>query len=65
LRGELEELAELTDRVAHVSGSGSTLFVLVASALEAEILANAIEKRMDLPVIAVECVHTPAIQSLK
>lgn len=65
LRGELEELAELTQRAAHVSGSGSTLFVLVASALEAEILAAAIEKRMGLPVIAVEGIHTPAIQSVK
>jgi 4-diphosphocytidyl-2-C-methyl-D-erythritol kinase len=65
LRGELEELAELTQRAAHVSGSGSTLFVLVDSALEAEILATAIEKRMGLPVIAVEGIHTPAIQSVK
>ena len=65
LRGELEELAELTQRAAHVSGSGSTLFVLVDSALEAEILAAAIEKRMGLPVIAVEGIHTPAIQSVK
>jgi len=65
LRGELEELAELTQRAAHVSGSGSTLFVLVNSALEAEILAAAIEKRMGLPVIAVEGIHTPAIQSVK
>ena len=65
LRGEFEELAELTQRAAHVSGSGSTLFVLVASALEAEILAAAIEKRMGLPVIAVEGIHTPAIQSVK
>ncbi len=65
LRGELEELAELTERAAHVSGSGSTLFVLVNSALEAEILASAIEKHMGSPVIAVEGIHMPAVQSLK
>ncbi|MCE9619921.1 MAG: 4-(cytidine 5'-diphospho)-2-C-methyl-D-erythritol kinase [Planctomycetes bacterium] len=60
LRGEMEELSELTSRVAHVSGSGSTLFVLTASALEAELLADAVSKHMGMPAIPVQGMATPA-----
>jgi 4-diphosphocytidyl-2-C-methyl-D-erythritol kinase len=60
LRGELEELADLTGRAAHVSGSGSTLFVLAHSALEAEMLAEAVRTRMGMPAVAVQSAATPA-----
>lgn len=53
------ELAELRDRVseiagvpAHLSGSGSTLFVLAGGSLEADLLARAIEEKAGMPAIA-------------
>lgn len=53
------ELLEDRDRVAavaespvHLSGSGSTLFVLASGPLEADLLAQAIEERTGLPAVA-------------
>lgn len=55
---ELEELisqiSELAERPAHVSGSGSSLFVICDDPLHAESLAGAVEKRLDLPAVAVK-----------
>jgi 4-diphosphocytidyl-2-C-methyl-D-erythritol kinase len=49
-------IAEIAERPAHVSGSGSTIFVLCDDALHAEHLARAIEDRTGLPTVAVRSV---------
>ncbi|MCP4836864.1 MAG: 4-(cytidine 5'-diphospho)-2-C-methyl-D-erythritol kinase [Phycisphaera sp.] len=53
------ELETLRDRIsgiagvpAHLSGSGSTLFVLAGGPLEADLLARAIEEKAGMPAIA-------------
>jgi 4-diphosphocytidyl-2-C-methyl-D-erythritol kinase len=48
--GRIEELAE---RPAHLSGSGSTWFILCDDPLHAEHLAEAVESRLGLPALAV------------
>jgi 4-diphosphocytidyl-2-C-methyl-D-erythritol kinase len=57
---ELEEilarLSELAERPAHVSGSGSSVFVLCDDALHAQFLAEAVEKEQQLPAVAVQAV---------
>ena len=62
-------LAELRTRVAqiselpvHVSGSGSTLFVVCDSAVHADALAAAIEMRLHVPSIATVTAPTRAIE---
>lgn len=50
VRQRIEQLAE---RSAHLSGSGSTWFVLCDEPIHAEHLAEAIESRLGLPAIAV------------
>lgn len=46
-------IASLAERPAHVTGSGSTLFVLCDDPLHAECLAAAIEQRFELPALPV------------
>ncbi len=46
-------LADLSERPVHVTGSGSTLFVVCDSALEAEMLADAASGRLGAPAVAV------------
>jgi 4-diphosphocytidyl-2-C-methyl-D-erythritol kinase len=57
LHPELGQLrAELADAVGmpvHVSGSGSTLFVVVDSELTANLIAETVETRFELPAISV------------
>jgi 4-diphosphocytidyl-2-C-methyl-D-erythritol kinase len=53
LAGYARRLAELAERPAHVSGSGSTLFCLCDDPLHAEALANAVTARLELPAVAV------------
>jgi 4-diphosphocytidyl-2-C-methyl-D-erythritol kinase len=52
LEDDLEELAELAQRPAHLSGSGSTIFVVCDDPMHAAALAAAIEQRLDLPAVA-------------
>ena len=57
LAPELATLADAVGRVAerpaHLSGSGSTLFVLTDDALHAEFLARAITEQLAVPAAAV------------
>jgi 4-diphosphocytidyl-2-C-methyl-D-erythritol kinase len=46
-------LGSLAERPAHVSGSGSSLFVLCDEQMHAEALASTIQERMDIPAVAV------------
>jgi len=59
LRDDLEDLAALAERPVHVSGSGSTLFVLCDDPLHAEALAAAATDRLKLPSVAVRTVARP------
>ncbi|MEE8508068.1 MAG: 4-(cytidine 5'-diphospho)-2-C-methyl-D-erythritol kinase [Myxococcota bacterium] len=49
----LAGLTRLAERPAHVAGSGSGLFVLCDDRLHAQTLADAVEKQLDLPAVAV------------
>lgn len=53
LKDDIEELSALAERPVHLSGSGSTLFVLCDDQLHAEALARSIENRLAMPAIAV------------
>jgi 4-diphosphocytidyl-2-C-methyl-D-erythritol kinase len=53
LQDHLSGLAELAERPAHLSGSGSSIFVLCDDALHAETLAQAAEQTLNLPAVAV------------
>lgn len=59
LADDAEEIASLVDRPVHVSGSGSTLYFLCTGRLEAELLADAVTTRLNMPAIAVRTVSTP------
>lgn len=56
LEDDRDELAELAERPAHVSGSGSTLFVVCDDPMHAAALADTVERRLDLPALAVGAV---------
>jgi len=60
LRGIRRDLAEVAGRPAHVSGSGSTLFVLCDDAVHARRLAAEAERALDLPMVAVAAAARPA-----
>ena len=53
LADEIADLESVTGRRAHVSGSGSTLFVLCEGRLEADLLAEQVRLRAALPAVAV------------
>lgn len=61
LRGIRDDLSEIAERPAHVSGSGSTLFVLCDDHLHARSLATAIEERLGAPAVFVQSSETPAM----
>lgn len=46
-----ETVAEVVDRPVHLSGSGSTLYVLFEDGFQAELLAGAITERTNLPAV--------------
>lgn len=50
---DLASLAELAERPAHVTGSGSSIFVLCDDALHAAALAETVERQLSLPAVAV------------
>ncbi len=60
LRGIREELSEIAERPAHVSGSGSTLFVLCDDDLHARALSTAVEERLGTPAVFVRGSEPPA-----
>ena len=53
LEDEIAEIEAATGRTVHVSGSGSTLFVLCGGRLEADLLAEQVRTRAALPAVAV------------
>lgn len=48
----IEEIEHATGRRVHVSGSGSTLFLLCAGRLEADLLADEVRRLVALPAVA-------------
>jgi len=54
LADDLDEVSALAERPAHLSGSGSTLFVVCDDQMHAIALADAIESRLTLPAVAVQ-----------
>jgi 4-diphosphocytidyl-2-C-methyl-D-erythritol kinase len=59
LQQHLAQLSEVAERGAHVAGSGSSLFVLCDDELHAQYLADAVEKRLGLPAVAVRSAPVP------
>lgn len=53
LHVHLTEISSLAERPAHITGSGSAIFVLCDEPIHAEALASAIEQRLTLPAVAV------------
>ncbi|MCZ6835982.1 MAG: 4-(cytidine 5'-diphospho)-2-C-methyl-D-erythritol kinase [Planctomycetota bacterium] len=53
LKGLVEKLSALAERPAHVSGSGSSLFVICDDAMHAQALAKATTDKVDIQAIAV------------
>ena len=53
LEDEIAEVEAATGRPVHVSGSGSTLFVICGGRLEADLLAEQVRTRAGLPAVAV------------
>ena len=62
LRELSEALGQLAERPAHLSGSGSTLFVLCDDPLHAEHLAQAARERLKTPCLAVSSVPGVALE---
>jgi 4-diphosphocytidyl-2-C-methyl-D-erythritol kinase len=56
LRQHLRRLAEIAERPAHLTGSGSTMFIVADDALHAEALSKAIEEHMGLASAAVSTI---------
>lgn len=55
-----DALAGIAERPAHVTGSGTTLFVVADDALHAEFLARAVGDQLGLPALAVTAHAGPA-----
>lgn len=53
LREHVRHVREIAERPAHLTGSGSTLFILCDDALHAEALSSTIEERTGLAAVAV------------
>ncbi|MHC4414139.1 MAG: 4-(cytidine 5'-diphospho)-2-C-methyl-D-erythritol kinase [Planctomycetota bacterium] len=62
LEGHRRALAELAKRAAHVAGSGSSLFVLCDDQRQARTLADAVERRLGLPAVAVRSAPGPEVR---
>ncbi|MDZ4832031.1 MAG: hypothetical protein SGJ09_17780 [Phycisphaerae bacterium] len=61
LRDDLEELTSLAERPVHVSGSGSTLFVVCDDPMHAMALADASSTRLKLPAVAAKVIPRPPV----
>ncbi len=59
LRDDLEALSKLAERKAHVTGSGSSLFVLCDDPMHAAALADACERELSLPAVAARSMVAP------
>ena len=60
LADEIAEVQRVAGRRVHVSGSGSTLFVLCGGRLEADLLAEQVRARCALPAVAASTRGGPA-----
>ncbi|MCI0364438.1 MAG: 4-(cytidine 5'-diphospho)-2-C-methyl-D-erythritol kinase [Phycisphaerales bacterium] len=56
LGDDLRALSDLAERPAHVSGSGSSIFVICDDEIHAGGLAAAVEKQLGLPAVSVKAV---------
>jgi 4-diphosphocytidyl-2-C-methyl-D-erythritol kinase len=63
LEGHLARIGALAERPAHITGSGSAMFVLCDDSMHAEHLAAAIEREAGLPAVAVKSVTAPVATS--
>jgi 4-diphosphocytidyl-2C-methyl-D-erythritol kinase len=52
LEDDVADVRAATGRTVHVSGSGSTLYVLCNGRLEADLLAEQVRSRSGLPAVA-------------
>ena len=59
----LRELTVIAERPAHLTGSGSTMFILCDDAMHAEALASAIERRTDLAAMAVSSIEDEGMRA--
>jgi 4-diphosphocytidyl-2C-methyl-D-erythritol kinase len=63
LEEDLARLSELAERPAHLSGSGSSIFVICDDPLHAEHLAGAAEQACGFPAVAVKAAPGRAEQT--
>jgi 4-diphosphocytidyl-2-C-methyl-D-erythritol kinase len=56
LRQDIDALSKLAERPAHVSGSGSSIFVICDDTMHASALADAAERKLSLPAVAVQSI---------
>ena len=54
LKGHLDDLSRLAERPAHITGSGSSIFVICDDEMHAGALAEAAQHKLDLPAVAVK-----------
>jgi 4-diphosphocytidyl-2-C-methyl-D-erythritol kinase len=54
LADDLDAVSQLAERPAHITGSGSSLFVICDNQVHAEALAQAIESQLQLPAVSVK-----------
>lgn len=59
LEEDLREFSRLAERRAHITGSGSSIFVVCDDAMHALALADAVERKLGLPAIAVQTCAIP------
>jgi 4-diphosphocytidyl-2-C-methyl-D-erythritol kinase len=59
LKGHLDDLSRLAERPAHITGSGSSIFVICDDEMHAGALAEAVQHKLDLPAVAVKTCTIP------
>ena len=59
LEDDLASLSALAERPAHVTGSGSSLFVMCDNQVHAMTLADAVERTLHLPAVAAQTCSVP------
>ncbi|MSR42317.1 MAG: hypothetical protein EXS10_10540 [Phycisphaerales bacterium] len=62
LLDDAEEVARIAERAVHVSGSGSTLFVIADEEMHAQALADSVTRALALPARAVQLALAPATE---
>ena len=59
MQDDLKSLSQLAERPAHVTGSGSSIFVICDDQMHAVALADAVENKLHLPAVAVQTCAIP------